>query len=246
MSSDHDTTPLTGPLTEAEARLLALDEARDHAADWDALKARLPDFADDLKKDAELLDQMGLSPRKRNLIDFGPAALSRLEAKAMKDFDLRRQIETTSRANFDAQTQTHQMVVTLLTARNHSDLAQKLASEARARFGLITARIALEATGPVPLGWMTLEDGGVDYIIGEDTDALLGPEGACRVLFGEDIKRVKSAAVLRLSLWREGRPGVIAFGASDFDGFRADMGAELVLFVAHVVERLAERWPVLD
>ena len=245
MSSDQDTSPPKGATDDDVALMSAMAEARDRETDWKLIKARLPDFTDELKKDPEFLDQMGLSVRKRNLIDFGPAALSRLEAKAMKDFDLRRQIEATSRANFDAQTQTHQMVLTLLGARNHSDLAQKLASEARARFGLVTARIALEATAPVPLGWMSLEDGGVDYIIGEGTDALLGPEGACRVLFGEDIKRVKSAAILRLSLWREGRPGLVAFGASDFDGFRADMGAELVLFVAHVIERLAARWPVL-
>jgi uncharacterized protein len=234
MSSDHDTSLLPPGAAEAAAAL-----------DWDTLKARLPEFAEALKHDPALLEQMGLSAKKRNLIDFGPAALSRLEAKAMKDFDLRRQLETTSRANFDAQTQTHHLVLNLMQARNHSDLANRLASEARVRFGLVTATIALENTGPVPLGWKTIEDGGVDYIIGEGAPSLLGPEGACRVLFGDDIKRVKSAAVLRLNLWREGRPGVIAFGASDFEGFRADMGAELVLFVAHVVERIADRWPVL-
>jgi hypothetical protein len=38
---------------------------------------------------------------------------------------------------------------------------------------------------------------------------------------------------------------VLAFGAAEPDGFTADMGAELVAFIARVVERMAERWPVL-
>ena len=87
---------------------------------------------------------------------------------------------------------------------------------------------------------------GVETLAGESVKvALLGPEGVCRALFDDDVRRIKSAAVLRTAMWREGRPGLVAFGSSDFEGFTADMGAELVAFVARVVERVAERWPVL-
>ncbi|GGZ22948.1 DUF484 family protein [Asticcacaulis endophyticus] len=213
--------------------------------DWAEVRARLPQFADKLKADRPLLDSLGLKPASRNLIDFGPAALSRLEAKALKDIDVRRQMEATARANFDAQNQTHGMVINLMEARNHSDLARRLNEEVKHRFGLMAATIALEDTGPVPLGWKTLDYGGVDYIIGEDALSLLGPDAVARVLFDEDVKRIKSAAALRISLWREGRPGLVSFGSADFDGFTPDMGAELVAFVARVVERVADRWPVL-
>jgi uncharacterized protein YigA (DUF484 family) len=217
--------------------------------DWQALRRHLlnhaSEFARDIAQDKALLDALGLQAKSRHLIDFGPAALSRLEARALKDFDVRRQLEMTAKANFDAQNQTHSLILSLMEARNHSDLARRLNEEARDRFGLIAATIALEETAPVPLGWKLLDDGGVDYIIGETGLSLLGPEGVCRVLFGDDVARIKSAAVLRIALWREGRPGLVAFGSSDFDGFSADMGAELVAFVARVVERVAERWPVL-
>lgn len=214
-------------------------------SDWQALRRHLVNHSDELLRDAALLNALGLQPKTKHLIDFGPAALTRLEARALKDFDVRRQLELTAKANFDAQTQTHAMVLNLLEARNHSDLARRLNDEAKARFGLIAGTIALEDTAPVPLGWQKLDDGGVDYIVGETGLSLLGPEGACRVLFGDDIARIKSAAVLRIALWREGRPGLVAFGSDDFDGFSPDMGAELVAFVARVVERVAERWPVL-
>ena len=213
--------------------------------DWQAVRRYLVNHADDLARDAALLDALGLQSKSRHLIDFGPAALSRLEARALKDFDVRRQLELTAKANFDAQTQAHAMVLGLLEARNHSDLARRLNDEAKARFGLVAGTIALEATAPVPLGWKTLEDGGVDYIIGETGLSLLGPDAVCRVLFDDEVHRVKSAAVLRVAMWREGRPGLVAFGSQDFDGFSPDMGAELVAFVARVVERVAERWPVL-
>jgi uncharacterized protein YigA (DUF484 family) len=35
----------------------------------------------------------------------------------------------------------------------------------------------------------------------------------------------------------------MAFGSADPDAFTADMGTELVMFLAKVVERTAERWP---
>ncbi len=218
--------------------------------DWQALRRHLskhaPEFSQEIARDKPLLDALGLQPKSRHLIDFGPAALSKLEARAMKDFDVRRQLEITAKANFDAQSQTHSMALNLMEARNHSDLARRLNEEARSRFGLIAATIALEDTAPVPLGWKTLDYGGVDYIIGENGLSLLGPDGVCRVLFDDDVRRVKSAAVLRIALWREGRPGLVAFGSSDFDGFSPDMGAELVAFVARVIERVADRWPVLS
>ena len=213
--------------------------------DWQTVRRLLIDHAADIARDKALLDDLGLQPKARHLIDFGPAALARLEARALKDFDVRRQLEMTAKANFDAQNQTHGLVLALMEARNHADLARRLNEESRARFGLIAATIALEDTAPIPLGWQALDDGGVDYIIGETGLSLLGPEGVCRALFGDEVRRIRSAAVLRIALWREGRPGLVAFGSHDFDGFSENMGAELVAFVARIVERVAERWPVL-
>lgn len=213
--------------------------------DWQALRRHLMKHAESLQRDKALLEALGLQPRQRHLIDFGPAALAKLEQRAMKDIDVRRQLELTAKANFDAQSETHALVLSLLEARNHADLARRLNEETRKRFGLISAVVALEDTAPVPLGWKTLDYGGVDYIVGEDGLSLLGPEGVCRVLFEDDVRRIKSAAVLRTAMWREGRPGLVAFGSSDDEGFTADMGAELVAFVARVVERVADRWPVL-
>ena len=42
------------------------------------------------------------------------------------------------------------------------------------------------------------------------------------------------------------RPAVCAFGSPEADGFTPTMGCELVAFIARVVERTAERWPILN
>jgi hypothetical protein len=214
--------------------------------EWASLGQYLVEHADRLVRDRALLDRLGLQPKAKTLIDFGPAALAKLEERAIKDLDARRRLEMTMRANFDAQSQAHALVLNLMEARNHADLARRLYAESRARFGLVAATIALEDTAPVPLGWKRLDEGGVDYIIGEQALSLLGPEGVCRVLFDDDVARIKSAAVMRIAIGREGREGLVAFGSGDLAGFTPDMGADLVAFVARVVERVAERWPILN
>jgi hypothetical protein len=65
-------------------------------------------------------------------------------------------------------------------------------------------------------------------------------------LFGDRAPEVRSMAMVRMAIWEPSRSGLLAFGSTDPEGFTEDMGAELVAFLARVVERTAERWPVLS
>jgi uncharacterized protein YigA (DUF484 family) len=56
---------------------------------------------------------------------------------------------------------------------------------------------------------------------------------------------MQSCALIRLSLWSPARGGVLAFASAEPDGFTPDMGAELIALLARVVERTAQRWPML-
>jgi uncharacterized protein YigA (DUF484 family) len=64
-------------------------------------------------------------------------------------------------------------------------------------------------------------------------------------LFGEQAEAIRSMAMVRMAIWEPSRQGLLAFGSTDAESFTEDMGAELVAFLARVVERTAERWPVL-
>ncbi len=220
-------------------------EPRASEPTWPQVRAFLQAHPEHLAHDRELLETLGLKITGPNVVDFGRAALAKLEAVALRESGARKQIEQVARANFAAQAQTHAVVLELLESRNHTDLARRLDEAAKHRFGLVCGVIALERPGNVPHGWRPLEESVVDMLLGQDGLSRLGEDEGNEGMFGEHAKAVKSSALVRLALWSNARPALVAFGSPDADGFSHDMGAELVAFVARVVERTAERWPVL-
>jgi uncharacterized protein YigA (DUF484 family) len=217
---------------------------------WPEIRAWLQGHPQLLLDDRSLLEEIGLRPHGRNVIEFGATALARLEAVAEREAGARKQIEAVARANFAAQTQTHVVALDILEARNQADLARRLTAASAARFGLASAAVALEKPGGIPFGWRALEPGDIDAILGSDGLHWLGPPIPGLELFGPAGDQVRSVALIRMSPMFAGneqiRPALCAFGSSDPQGFTPAMGCELVAFIARVVERTAERWPILN
>ena len=212
--------------------------------DWQALKERLLANAEKLREDEPLLQALGLRPdTPTNVVEFAPAALAKLEAARTREMTARQAIEAVARANFAAQAQTHALAVDLLESHNNADLARRVADAAHHRFGVVAGVIAVEGPGLTPAGWRALPSGLIDLVLGPEGLALMGPCKATGELFGETPEPIQSAALVRMVLWNPGRFAVLAFGSSDPAGFSRDMGAELVAFLARVVERTADRWP---
>ena len=218
---------------------------------WPEIRVWLQANPQTLLDDRSLLEEIGLKPHGRNVVEFGRAALTRLEEVAEREADARKRIESIARANFAAQTQTHVAALDLMEARNPSDLSRRLDAVAQGRFGLVGAAIALEKPGGVPFGWKSLEIGGVDALLGEHGLTWLGQNFAGLDLFGAAEDEVRSVALIRMAPQFPGsdapaRHAICAFGSPDEDGFTPTMGCELVAFIARVVERTAERWPILN
>lgn len=213
--------------------------------DWRDIKAFLKANPNVVREDAELLDDLGLRINAANVVEFGPAALARHVAARVRESNARMHLEQTARSNFAAQAQTHAAVIELLEARNNADLARRIDEVARLRFGLAAGVIALEEPGGVPAGWRAMPAGLTDGVFGVEGLAWMGESLYTPDLFGARADEVASCAIVRLVLWSDGRQGALAFGSADPEGFTPDMGAELVAFLARVVERTAERWPVL-
>ena len=210
-----------------------------------AVRRFLSDNPDFLREDDGLLGELGLKVAAGNVVDFGPAVMARVHAAHQREATQRQQVEETARANFSAQAQTHGAVVDLLDSRNHSDLARRVDELAQNRFGLAAGVIALEADQP-PAGWRMLVEGQVDMILGgQQKLARMGFAPTALGLFGERGEAIKSMAMVRMALWEPSRQALLAFGSADELGFTEDMGTELVAFLARVVERTAERWPIL-
>ena len=116
---------------------------------------------------------------------------------------------------------------------------------AQQRFGIAGGLIALESATP-PAGWRMLVEGQVDMILGGAQQlARMGFAPTALGLFGERSEAIRSMAMVRMAIWEPAAQGLLAFGSTDPDSFTEDMGAELVAFLARVVERTAERWPLL-
>jgi uncharacterized protein YigA (DUF484 family) len=226
-------------MTDATAAMMRPD------LDPDLVRAFLRVEPDFLRDDPDLLTELGLRVDMANVVDFGPAALARAAEAHKREAKVRRALEATARANFSAQAQTHAAVIDVLDSRNHSDLARRVDEMAALRFNLAAGVIVLEGPGRAPAGWHALVEGQIDMILGEHGVARMGFHAPALGLFGDKIDAIRSMALVRMALWEPSRQGILAFGSSDPDGFSQDMGAELVAFLARVVERTAERWPVL-
>ncbi|HKR87624.1 MAG TPA: DUF484 family protein [Phenylobacterium sp.] len=209
-----------------------------------AVRRFLADNPDFLREDDGLLQELGLKVDGGNVVEFGPAAIARVHAAHQREALQRQQLEEIARANFSAQAQTHGAVVDLLDARNHADLAHRIDHLAQHRFGLAAAGIALEGER-APAGWRLLVEGQVDMILGDHGLARMGVLPTALGLFDGRQTEVRSMALVRMAMWEPSRQGVLAFGSADPEGFTPDMGPELVAFLARVVERTAERWPLL-
>ena len=210
----------------------------------EAVKDLMRTHGESLRADADLLAELGLRLDVANIIDFGPVALSRVSAAHARESGERKRLEAMARANFAAQAQTHAAVVDMLESRNHADLARRVDELARLRFGLAAGVVALEGPGHIPAGWRALVEGQVDLILGPRKLTLMGHAPTALGLFGDIARQLGSLALVRLAIWEPARQGVMAFASPDPDAFTADMGAELVTFLARVLERTAERWPI--
>jgi uncharacterized protein YigA (DUF484 family) len=219
----------------------AMPKAAAAQAGWPSVRAFLLNHPNLVREDPELMSELGLKLNAANVVEFGPAALARQIDAHKRENSARLQLEATARANFAAQAQCLAGVVDLLEARSNTDLARRLDETAQLRFGLVAGAVAVE--GKAPAGWVRLDEGMVDMILGEDKVSRLGETGFCSVLFPDVAVPVGSVALIRLTLWE--RPGLLAFGAADAESFTPEMGSELIAFIARVIERTAERWPVM-
>ncbi|MEO8114285.1 MAG: DUF484 family protein [Phenylobacterium sp.] len=220
--------------------------AEDDGFGPEAVRRFLAENPEFIRQDDGLMAELGLKVDAANVVDFGPAALARVHAAHQREATVRRQLEATARENFAAQAQVHAAVIDLLESRNHADLARRVDDLAQLRFGLTAGVVALEGPERAPAGWRLLAEGQVDMVLdGHQQLARMGFAPTALPLFGERAEPIRSMAMVRLAIWEPARQGLLAFGSSDPEGFTPDMGAELVAFLARVMERTAERWPVL-
>ena len=95
-----------------------------------------------------------------------------------------------------------------------------------------------------------INEGQIVGLLGRNGLHRLGTGGQGLGLFGAAEDEVRSIALVRMAphVGPNGaaRPALCAFGSPDPEGFTPDMGCELAAFLTRVIERMAERWPILN
>ena len=219
------------------AKALKVGDPKHDYRHWPAIRAMILANPAWVRDDAALLDTLALRAAAENVVEFAPAAVAKLSDARSAEASARAEVEATAHANFEAQMRAQSAVIDLLEAADASDLAAQVDAAARTRFDLAAGALAIEGTPPD--GWSTLPRGFVDHLLGQGS-VRFGPVIGADTLFGACAAEVKSAALVRLRLWG-GRAGLLSFGAAEREHFTADMGGELVCFLARIVELAAER-----
>lgn len=222
---------------ENRARTAETDLERD----WNTVSEFLREHPELLRQDDTLLSDLGLRSRD-NIIDFGPAALAKIEEARIREAAAREWLEATVESNFVAQSQAQAAVVDIVEATDLFDLSERIDEIARICFDVVGGVLAVEGPGASPDGWLGITPKFVDELIGVNWQTFMGPNPYVHALFPAHRNVVKSVALARLELW-DGRHGVMGFGSADAYAFTPDMGTDLIDFVARVVERTALRWP---
>lgn len=193
---------------------------------------------DALLSDEALLAELGLRRQDSSVIDFSHTALARTGAAHAREAQARQRLEAIAEANYAAQSQTLASALDLMDARDNTDLAIRLDRIARGRFGLVAGCLALE--GETPQRWRPLAPGQVDLLLGPNAETRLGVVPTALGLFGGLAPVIGSVALIRLRT--PAGAGLFALAAGESDTFTPDLGAELILFLAQVTGRMANRW----
>lgn len=162
--------------------------------------------------------------------------LSRLRASNAALIDL-------ARANLAAQAQTHGAVLSILEAQSAPALDRKLAGPVAGALGVDVVRVFIEGCSLVPSG-QAIQACAPDF-----TQALLGAKAErlgpvdtryADALYAGKASALRTEAVARLDI--AGARGALCLASRDGQAFRPDQAADLMHFLARVLERRLAPW----
>lgn len=204
-----------------------------------------PDF---VASDADLV--AALTPARDeggNVVDMQQYVIGRLQRQVRTLRDIQSDLIEASSLNSLAREQVHAAALAMLDARSfEAFVAYVAAPEGLARtLGLRAAAICIEAANPRAdaSGVRILEIGGVARMMGGDMPyRLVANVHGSRGLYGELADEVQSEALVRLDFSRVTPPGLLALGGAGAEQFHPDQAADLLEFLARIVERCVRLW----
>lgn len=146
-------------------------------------------------------------------------------------------------ANLAAQAQTHGAVLAVLEAETAPALDRMLAGRVATTLGADVVRVFIEGHALLPAGQA------IKPCAPEFTSALLGSRAErlgpvdtryADALYAGKASSLRTEAIARLDV--AGVPGALCLASRDGDAFRPDQAADLLHFLARVLERRLSPW----
>lgn len=245
---------------DAAAGTAAADDDADD--DTAALRARILADPALILEDHRLMRALLAADRQaagRNVVDLRGVLVERLEERLDRLEETHREVLAAAYENVAGTNQVQRACLAVLDPTDFPRFLKVLTHDVAMILGVDMIRLGLEAPeaapgaplgpeGPLRSVVVALPAGGVEaYItqgrgLGARKVTLRRLSGAPDGFYGAAAERMRSEAVLRLSLGPEHPDGLLAFGASDPNRFHPDQGADLLTFFGGVLERSLRRW----
>jgi uncharacterized protein len=198
-----------------------------------------PDF---IREDSELLSVVAGGNERGNVVAIADLARDRLLRETRNTQERFAAIVETARANYESQIRVQEAIIAILDARDPEDLGARLSGHVA--FAL-AADACVMAASQTAANAQSLDRmaGMIERLVPVERPVYLGPVDRPRAwLYGDKADHIRSEALARLEFGPDRRVGVLALGSGDIDAFRAEYGAELIVFFARVLERVLDRF----
>lgn len=233
----------TIPAPDGSGRQVKLITAEDVVA---YLKTH-PDF---FEKHSELAQELAITPRTQGpgVIDMQQAILKRLRGEIDRLKTERTEIIANSQQNQIVQNRIQAAVISIIQSATFEKMIHVVTHELPELLDVDFITLAIEANADAPKrvpvrGVYVLAPGAIDAAIGPEKHARLRSDIVGEDAFFGDVARfVKSDVLLRLTVSSGSPDGVMCFGARDPVAFGPEMSAELLFFLAKVLENSIRAW----
>ncbi len=206
-----------------------------------------PEF---LQENPDLLDHLEAPDRGngQGVVDFQHAVVQRLRAEVTDLNGLRDRLIETGRENLSNQDRVHRCVLALLEARSFEQFIERVTTDIALLLDVDLVTLGVERTGatfpshPAP-GIYCLKSGYVAARFASGSRIMLNSQvTADPEMFGAAANLVRSEALIRLSIADDCPPALLALGSRQEDFFERNQGAELLTFLARVIELSFRGW----
>ncbi len=212
-------------------------------ADIDALRAVVRAKPDIVTADSELMGLVRGALASDGVVDLAGRKRDRLETELSRAKASNAALIELSKANLAAQAQCHSAVLAVMEAESLLALDRKLDGRVAGALSVDKVRVLIEGCTPLDDGRALIGCAPdlVDALIGTKAERL-GPVDArfADAVYGAQGRGLRSEALVRMDI--AGHPAALCLAARDEAAFTADMGADLLHFLARVLERRITPW----